>query len=237
VSASAHRPVQALYLMKSPAGSNINHQVAEFAWRVKNWVRPLGLSALGLPCQLMGTGMAFPWAVIHSANLGSGQIVEDLEIGLNLALAGTPPLFCPAAVVTSCFPLSVVGAERQRRRWERGHIAMILKSVPRLLPKAIANRNWRLLLLVLLVAGMLVMVTAAALLGFAWVGLVITMVSLFAFIAAACLAWIKWGRDVLPPRAIFSIAPYVLGKLGLYRQIVSAKTDAEWIRTDRSKPE
>jgi len=41
------RPVQSLYLMASPEGSRINHQVAEFAWRVKNWVRPLGLGALG----------------------------------------------------------------------------------------------------------------------------------------------------------------------------------------------
>ena len=55
------RPTQALYLMTVPAVSQINHQVAEFSWRVKNWMRPLGLQALHLPCQLMGTGMAFPW--------------------------------------------------------------------------------------------------------------------------------------------------------------------------------
>ena len=62
--AISHRPVQALDLMIAPDGEPINHSVAEFAWRVKNWVRPLGLSALGLPCQLLGTGMAIPWNVI-----------------------------------------------------------------------------------------------------------------------------------------------------------------------------
>ena len=31
-------PVQSLDLMTAPAGSAINYQVAEFAWRVKNWV-------------------------------------------------------------------------------------------------------------------------------------------------------------------------------------------------------
>jgi hypothetical protein len=41
-------------------GSSVNQQVAQFAWRVKNFVRPLGLRKLNLPCQLMGTGMAFP---------------------------------------------------------------------------------------------------------------------------------------------------------------------------------
>ena len=53
------RPVQALDLMLSPASPSLKMRVAEFAWLVKNKVRPLGFKALGLPCQLMGTGMAF----------------------------------------------------------------------------------------------------------------------------------------------------------------------------------
>src|SRR5206468_2174628 len=45
--ALTHRPVQASYLMTAPKDSRIDHRVAEFAWRVKNWLRPLGLGALG----------------------------------------------------------------------------------------------------------------------------------------------------------------------------------------------
>ena len=90
--------MQALNLQIAPrTNSPIDFRVAEFAFRVKNWVRPLGLRALNLPCQLMGTGMAFPWAVIRSANLASGLAVEDLKLGLDLARAGHPPLFCPSA--------------------------------------------------------------------------------------------------------------------------------------------
>jgi glycosyltransferase involved in cell wall biosynthesis len=81
--ATTGRPVQALDLMTAPTASQINHQVAEFAWRVKNWVRPLGLRVLKLPCQLMGTGMAFPWEIIGSADLGNGSLVEDLRLGLD----------------------------------------------------------------------------------------------------------------------------------------------------------
>ena len=84
-----HRPVQALDLMIAPVHSPINFKVAEFAWRVKNWVRPLGLRALGLPCQLMGTGMAFPWDLIRSAELANMLIMEDLKLGLDFALAGS----------------------------------------------------------------------------------------------------------------------------------------------------
>jgi glycosyltransferase involved in cell wall biosynthesis len=51
--ALTRRPAQALYLMIAPDESAINHRVAEFAWRVKNWLRPLGLGTLGLPCQRM----------------------------------------------------------------------------------------------------------------------------------------------------------------------------------------
>ena len=109
--ANTARPVQALYLMTVPYGSKINQQVAAFAWRVKNWVRPLGLAALGLPCQLMGTGMAFPWHVIRATALASGAIVEDLKLGLDLAAARHPPLFCPSARVTSQFAVSARGTE------------------------------------------------------------------------------------------------------------------------------
>lgn len=248
--ASTQRPVQALDLMIAPDGNRMGHQIAEFAWRVKNWVRPLGLRALGLPCQLMGTGMAFQWEIIRSVKLASGHIVEDLEFGLELAKAGTPPLFCPSAVVTSPFPISAEGEERQRKRWEHGHINMIIRSVPHLLSQAIAKRNWGLLALVfdlavpplsllgmLVVAILIVSSSATIFFGSARVALTISVASLLAFIAAVFLAWIKYGRDILPPRAIVSIAPYVLKKLGLYRQFVFGKTDAEWTRTDRSKLE
>ena len=223
--ASTQRPVQALDLMIAPDGARISHQIAEFAWRVKNWVRPLGLRALGLPCQLMGTGMAFQWEIIRSGKLASGHIVEDLEFGLELAKAGTPPLFCPSAVVTSHFPISAEGEQLQRKRWERGHIDMIIRSVPRLLFQAITKRNWGLFALVfdlavpplsllgMLVVAILIVSSSATFLGSAWVALTISAASLLAFMAAAFLAWIKYGRDILPPRAIVSIAPYVLKKV------------------------
>src|SRR5713101_4057141 len=143
------RPVQSLYLMASSEGSRINHQVAEFAWRVKNWVRPLGLKALGLPCQLMGSGMAFPWTVIRSVELSSGVIVEDLKLGLDLASAGHLPLFCPSAIVSSTFPTSTEGTRMQRHRWEQGHIGLILSKAPSLLYAALRQRNLGLLVVTL----------------------------------------------------------------------------------------
>ena len=139
--AGHHRPIQALYLMRTPANSQVGQRVAEFAWRVKNGLRPEGLRALGLPCQLVGTGMAFPWDVLRSADLASGSLVEDLKLGLDLAMIGYAPLFCPAARVTSEFASLAKAAASQRERWEHGHIKLIFTSVPSLLGRAIACGN------------------------------------------------------------------------------------------------
>jgi cellulose synthase/poly-beta-1,6-N-acetylglucosamine synthase-like glycosyltransferase len=244
--AATRRPAQALYLMTTPEESQINHQVAEFAWRVKNWLRPLGLSALGMPCQLMGTGMAIPWDVVRLSDLANGWIVEDLKLGLDLAAAGHAPLFCPAARVTSQFATSVTGAKVQRSRWEQGHIHTILATVPRLLARAVAQRNWALLaltldlavpplsLLVVLTVGLFgVIVLLTALFGLSVPAVTISTLSVVALLLATILAWFKCGRDILPARRIPLIATYILSKLGLYRRIVLGRVDAKWVRTDR----
>jgi cellulose synthase/poly-beta-1,6-N-acetylglucosamine synthase-like glycosyltransferase len=117
---ATNRPVQALYTMLSAEFATPGTRAREFAWRVKNWIRPLGLSSLGLPCQLMGTGMAFPWKMIATAKLATSALVEDLTLGLQLAATGAPPLFCPAATVTSEFPGTREGSRSQQLRWETG---------------------------------------------------------------------------------------------------------------------
>jgi cellulose synthase/poly-beta-1,6-N-acetylglucosamine synthase-like glycosyltransferase len=246
VCATMHRPVQALDLMTAPEQSPINHRVGEFAWRVKNWVRPLGLMALKLPCQLMGTGMAFPWDVVRSADLASGRIVEDIKLGLDLALSGSPPLFCPSAVVTSEFPLSVKGASAQRERWEYGHINLILTLAPRLLYLAILRGNLGLLALTLDMAippltllGLSLIVTVAlaglaAFYGCSSAALIIGSVTFAAFVLAVFLAWLKYGRDILPPRSFLLIAVYLFGKLRIYCRFVSQRSAPRWIRTDRN---
>ena len=69
---AAGRPTQAFYAMRA-APWDPRRRVQEFAWALKNHVRPLGLARLGLPCQLMGTGMAFPWQVLTAVELASSH--------------------------------------------------------------------------------------------------------------------------------------------------------------------
>src|SRR5581483_3783566 len=126
------RPIQAFYLMHRAEESSINHSLAEFAWILKNWARPLGLRNLRCPVQLMGTGMIFPWDLINAAELATGNIVEDMQLGLDLAAIGKAPYFFPFVKVTSEFPVTAAGTESQRQRWVQGHLATILNSAPRL---------------------------------------------------------------------------------------------------------
>jgi cellulose synthase/poly-beta-1,6-N-acetylglucosamine synthase-like glycosyltransferase len=245
VSANANRPVQALNIMTAPPGSSVSYQISEFAWRMKNWVRPLGLKALGLPCQLMGTGMAFPWDIIRTADLASGHIVEDLKLGLELTAGGWPPLFCPSAVVTSEFPQSATGVASQRQRWEHGHIAMI-SMAPALVVRAIARRNWPLLVLTLDMAvpplgllGLLTIAVAAstalgAALGLSHLPFFFSCAGIALLAFSAGLAWLCFGRDALPPRSLFVLVPFVLGKLVLYGRLISRGPISEWIRTNRN---
>ena len=242
--ASTARPVQALNLMTAPDGTQ---RIAELAWRVKNWVRPLGLKALGLPCQLMGTGMAFPWKLIRAADLAHQGIVEDLKLGLDLTAAGHPPFFCPTAHVTSQFATTRRGADIQRRRWEQGHIATIIANAPRLLSAATVRGDFGLFALALdlavpplsLLALLLILIFfvtgCAAALGFGHTALIVSSICIICFAAAVGLAWGNYGRDVLPPRAILSIPGYIFRKLGLYWGVLRGKMPAHWIGTDRAK--
>ena len=128
------KPAQAVYLLERPARPGPKDLVSALAFMVKNLVRPSGLGRLGLPCLLTGTGMAFPWHVIRTAKMATGNLVEDLQLGLDLALAGHAPLFCEEARVTGKLPSQRRAAISQRRRWEHGFLhTAVRQAVPTVL--------------------------------------------------------------------------------------------------------
>ncbi len=238
------KPAQALYLMHAPEAAGLKQRVAEFAWRVKNQVRPLGWLRLGWPCQLMGTGMAFPWPMAERMALANASIVEDMKLGIDLALTGTAPLFCPQAKVTSVFPTSDKAAAVQRTRWEHGHLGMIVAELPRLLAGALRKRDLGLLGMALDLAvpplALLVMLLCATtflsglfwLFGGAALPLLFALVCCFLLAVAVVIAWYGWGRDVVSLGELLSIPGYILAKIPIYLGFVR-KRQKEWVRTDR----
>jgi cellulose synthase/poly-beta-1,6-N-acetylglucosamine synthase-like glycosyltransferase len=168
---------------------------------------------------------------------------------LDLAADGKAAVFYPFVRVTSDFPVTAKGTDSQRQRWVQGHIGMILKTVPRLLLLAIARRNADLLaltfdllvpplsLLGFLTVGVFVLTSLAKLFGLASVAASIAAANLLMFTLAVLLAWLKFGRNVLPARRFLSIGPLVVKKLRLYGQMLLGRTAGQWVRTDRGRPE
>jgi cellulose synthase/poly-beta-1,6-N-acetylglucosamine synthase-like glycosyltransferase len=240
------RPVQALFMMRSAENSPINQSFAEFAWVLRNWVRPLGLRNLRGPVQLMGTGMMFPWNAISSVPLASGHLVEDLKLGLDLAEAGKAPYFFPFVRVTSTFPTSAKGTESQRQRWVQGHLGTIGKFVPRLFTVGLMRGDINVLvlaldllvpplsLLALLMVVTMVMTSSVTLLGGPWLPTLIAGGNLLGFILCVVLAWFKFGRQVFPAHELLSFGSFALKKIGFYGRMLIGGTTSQWIRTDRS---
>ena len=241
------RPVQALYLMHAHQDSGLKVKVAAFAWLFKNKVRALGCANLGLPCQLMGTGMAFPWSSLCKVNVASGEIVEDLKLGLDLALLNTPPLFCGDVAVESMFPESIAGLNVQRTRWEHGHLAMVIKTAPGLMIEALKSRNFKLFTMVLdmvvpPLALLAMMIFSYLLVALGWFfitastfPLVLSVSLLFFFGIAIFAAWLTFGREVISLLGLLYVPFYVLRKIPLYLKFM-VNRQVEWVRSNRDKP-
>lgn len=237
-------PVQALYLMAQPTHPGPGSMVSAFAFLLKNQVRSSGLARLGLPCLLTGTGMAFPWEVLHTVSLASDNLVEDMQLGLDLAIAGSAPRFCPTARVNGSLPSNGVAADHQRTRWEHGHLHTMLIQVPRLFNQALRQGRVDLLaialdlcipplsLLVMLWAGLLACALLLGLLGAPWMPAFILGGQGGLMAIALLSAWATFGRDTIGVRSLLSIPFYVLAKFPRYLKFVTHR-QTEWIRTER----
>jgi glycosyltransferase involved in cell wall biosynthesis len=240
------RPVQACFLMIAPNYSAVDHRIAEFFWLIRNWVRPLGLAGLGLPVQLMGSGMIFPWHVILKAPLAHGNLVEDLKFGLDLCAAGHPAVFYPFVVGTSEFPMTKKGTDSQRQRWIQGHLSVIATLVPQYLLRALFTRNLYLFALALdvivppfslflsLLVGLLLLSSLFLLQGIPGPIIICSMNCLTVFLALF-LGWLRFGRNTLSlhqfGQGLFSLAK----RLAFYAKLYFGRKANSWIRTDRSK--
>ncbi len=241
---ATNQPVQAVYLMDRPTQPTPKDSVSALAFLVKNQVRPLGLRQLGFPCLLTGTGMAFPWSVLRGAKLASGNIVEDMQLAVDLIIAGHPTSFCADARVNGILPQQERAAKTQRTRWEQGHIKTALTQIPRLLQAAIQQRRVDLMaialdlsipplsLLVMLWASVLTITLIAGAFGLS-TGLLVSLLGLEGGLILISIlgAWAKFGRE-LPLLSLLVVPFYVLWKIPLYLNFM-INPQTKWVRTER----
>lgn len=240
-------PVQSGNIMLANVAGTQQSRLAEFAWRIKNDMRPTGYARLDMPCQLLGTGMALPWRCIKPDNFATGHVTEDMLIGIELAVSGFAPRFVRAAMVTSFFPQTAAAQHEQKRRWMHGHLALIRSHVPKLAMAALRKWDIRLLAMaadilvpplgllaaahavLLLVCGFWFWLTAAAL------PVMLAAIGAFMFFASLALAWFYCGRGLVGFAELRAVPMYLGRILNAGFSFVSGRR-SQWVRAQRGKP-
>jgi cellulose synthase/poly-beta-1,6-N-acetylglucosamine synthase-like glycosyltransferase len=242
--AASGRPAQACYLMTAPAAPRAVDVVSALAVLVKNRVRPLAMARFGFPCLITGSGCAFPWAALQAHSFDGGNIVEDMQLAIDLALAGSPPSYCDDAVLFAALPDRPAAFVSQRRRWEHGHLQTLATQVPRLGLAFLRTGRIELAAMLIdlavpplsLVVALNLMLAIAGLvaiaLGAGWAPAAISGAALGLLALAVGLAWWRFARDYMPFRFLLSVPLYVLAKLPLYASFVFRR-ESTWVRTAR----
>lgn len=240
-----NRPVQGEYVLAAPERPTPKGVISALAVLLRNRVRPLGMRRMGFPAHLTGSGMSFPWAVLRAAPHPGGNLVEDLVMGVEFALAGHPPLHCRDVQVSSELPEGDDVALGQRRRWEHGQLATLLHYAPKLIVAGLTRFRLDLLamgldlavpplaLLVMLAGGATAAAALAAWLGVSTLPLTILLGALALLAVAVLGTWIKFGGDKLPLRYAVVVPLYVLWKIPLYFTFFLRGKHKTWDRTKR----
>ena len=238
------RPCQAVYLLTPDLAASPTLQISNFAFLIKNLVRQRGLQRLAGRAHLTGTGMALPWELFDTSDLGGSNIVEDLALGLELASRKLPPMLREDAIVWSR-PASDRETLNQRRRWEGGYMTTAVQVAPRAFARSLGAGDVKglfaaldlsvppLALLVMLnCAALLLGIAAMALGGTSWLLVLQVTVGALAGLALA-LAWAREGRRFVSAGSLARLPLYLLWKLPLYAGLARRGAPKEWQRTGR----
>jgi cellulose synthase/poly-beta-1,6-N-acetylglucosamine synthase-like glycosyltransferase len=238
-------PIQTLYLMSSSAASDSSARVTVFGWRIKTYLRPLGYSRLGMPCNLMGPGTALPWNILHNIKIGRGHIADDISLGFDFALQGHPPWLCPSAYVKSEFPRSQRGRDDQRKRWVHGYFAVVQSYFLRLIVHSIRKHDVYAFalavdLLVLPLGGLavfcFVIACAASVLLLTAGWFAFFLVSTFNLVLLSLFMTIAWhtcGRDLIGLQELATLPNCLLSTIRIFAEYVTGKR-ATWVRAERT---
>lgn len=242
--AKLNRPVQGSYIFGEQEDGAASNNASSFTLWFKNHIRPLGSLRIGMPCQLTGSGMAFPWKVIRQVNVANQSLAEDTTLGLELAYKGHPPTFCPDARIDGHVPKAWGTLVQQRRRWEQGYLESIMSNAPKMVLRSITSFRPGLLW-----AAFDLCIPPLALLGIAWGAVTLlaivvallegSLLPLILLIAGAVMmgcglvfGWLVHCRDQVPAGAILAIPWFLVRKVGIYASLL-LKREKVWLRTDR----
>lgn len=239
--AAAEYPVQGRYLLTAPKGVGPKQKVSAFAIYVKNHIRMLGLARLGGSVPITGSGFGAPYALFKSVELASGEIVEDMKLGCDWAFAGHFTHYVPHTHILSPLPLDGKDADKQRQRWEHGHVSIIRRYMPRLLMLSMRNLRFDYLFTAfdMAIPPLTVMVAAYGLLAVLLLPLFwqasVVVFSLLILIALTLTILNSLARPkFLSLSDVAGLFKFAASKLGLYSKLIRGER-SEWIKTKRDK--
>lgn len=230
--AAGARAVQASYVVANPEQSPA--AAARYAgFALINHVRPLGKSALGLSCGLLGSGMAFTAELLGEHPWDAFAVTEDAEYHLRLVQAGVRVEFAPEAHVASPMPATLDAAATQRERWESGGFELARTEALRLAAQGVregdaSKAN----------AGLELLVPPQSLL----LAANVAALSLDRRIATAAItgqvAFVLGGLELVgAPRSVYralALAPLLaMRNIGLYGRLAKGERARTWVRTTR----
>ena len=242
------RPIQSAYLMEQPENPSLKDNISMFSLKVKNQVRLLGLNRLGWHSLLTGSGMAFPWSLISQVSLAGSKTTDDTQLTVDLALAGSTPVFCEQSLVVGRL-MKDQDAQSQRSRWEHGQLEMIMVEVPRLLKAFLTTGSLPALglaldisippLSLLIMTWIVIMGTvllATIFTSISFVPVIIVGIAGVFLISGLLCAWIKFGRSDISLKNLVAIPFYILGKIPIYLKFL-VKPQSRWLKTERDLPD
>ena len=238
-------PAQAFNTLDPDLTASPAVQISSFAMIVKNVVRARGMARLGGASLLTGTGMAFPWPVFRDASLATGNIVEDLALGIELTRRGIYTHLVPGAAVHSA-SAHLSDLLEQRSRWERGFLAEARqKALPTIWNGVVRRSRASFFLGLHLLVPPLAMLLSASLAILGVLGLasilniapgggpvVILAIAVSGALAATIAAWVCEGRATLSLSGLARAPGYILWKLPMYLGFAGSGP-SEWVRTRR----
>ncbi len=242
---SASPAVQGLYLVLPETGSRRNRLVA-LGFQLFHRVRLGGRARLAMPAAMVGNGMLFAAELLRKHPWTAFSGVEDLELTLQLRVAGIRPAFAANALVFGPVASGDADTLDQRRRWEGGRLNAMRTWLPRLIAASIQRRDPGLFDAALdLAVPPLSMLVAAATAGLMLATLAVAaglsptwVVAVWAAPLLLVAVFVVFGvlRSGLPLSELLlliEVPAFLLLKLALYARLAKTFDPAEWTRSRR----
>ena len=132
--------VQAEYGVRNPDASWRTRLMA-VALGMFHRLRSLGRERLQVSAGLRGNGMCFATRLLREHPHKAFGLVEDVEYGIAIGLQGVRIAYADEAQVYGEMVSSAAASQTQRQRWEGGRMQLVREKLPRLVGRAIAERN------------------------------------------------------------------------------------------------